>query len=184
MPKPFVTLPELYDITRRSLMMMGEQYDTPQARLLVVLTTEHESDRRGYVRQVRGPAIMPAQIEPPTMDDTWSRMVPRERELLRAACGRLGTSQPSGAGLLEAALDRLGVTGIFAASAVACRLVYWHKTGVAIPQPDTPESWIRRLSMYYKTYYNSSLGDAKSDALVTVWGEMKRAGHDPVEALA
>ncbi len=64
---------QLHDyIIKPTLEYMGGNYNTPEARLLLLATAAIESDCGYYIKQVNGPALGIWQPEPATHDDIWS----------------------------------------------------------------------------------------------------------------
>ena len=63
---------QLHDhIIKPTLEYMGGNYNTPEARLLLLGTAAIESDCGYYIKQVNGPALGIWQPEPATHDDIW-----------------------------------------------------------------------------------------------------------------
>ena len=63
---------QLHDhIIKPTLEYMGGNYNTPEARLLLLATAAIESDCGYYIKQVNGPALGIWQMEPDTHDDIW-----------------------------------------------------------------------------------------------------------------
>ena len=62
---------QLHDhIIKPTLEYMGGNYNTPEARLLLLATAAIESDCGYYIKQVNGPALGIWQMEADTHDDT------------------------------------------------------------------------------------------------------------------
>ena len=63
---------QLHDhIIKPTLEYMGGNYNTPEARLLLLATAAIESDCGYYIMQINGPALGIWQMEPVTHDDIW-----------------------------------------------------------------------------------------------------------------
>lgn len=64
---------QLHDhIINPTLEYMGSNYNTVEARFLLLCTAAIESDCGHYIKQVGGPALGIWQMEPATHDDIWS----------------------------------------------------------------------------------------------------------------
>ena len=64
---------QLHDyIIKPTLEYMSGNYNSIEARFLLLCTSAIESDCGYYIKQVNGPAIGPWQMEPATHSDIWS----------------------------------------------------------------------------------------------------------------
>lgn len=181
--KPLWSVQEMLHLHDVAFALLPEKYGSPAARLLVALTCEHESWNRRHFRQVRGPALLPHQIEPATLKATWQAMGWREREIVRAAAGYPGTNStgPDLAESLVNPMTHLARRELMVMGAVYSRLVYWHGTRHPIPSVVAlqPRIWVDQLSRYYKLWYNRG-GKAQRDALVTAWMSLESQGVDMI----
>jgi hypothetical protein len=63
---------QLHDlIIEPTLKYMGGNYNSKDARFLLLCTAAIESKCGYYIKQIKGPALSPWQLEPKTHDDIW-----------------------------------------------------------------------------------------------------------------
>jgi hypothetical protein len=111
---------------------------TRTAADLLMATAAVESRLGSYLHQVDGPALGMFQVEPATLDDLWSNLMPAEL----AAVVAIMSPQP----IAEQ------IAGNLVLAAAMARLFYWH-----VPVPLPPDT-LAGLWAYYKTYWNTPAG--------------------------
>ena len=145
-------------IIKPTLKYMGGNYDSKNARMLLLATAAIESKCGYYIKQINGPALGIWQMEPATHDDTFdncdainvegSALLPRLRKLMLII-------EPSVSGCL--------VYSPMYACAMA-RLKY--SMDIA-PLPDCDN--IRAVFDYYKRIYNTPAGASTYEKFKQAW---------------
>ena len=143
---------QLHDhIIKPALEYMGGNYNTPEARLLLLATAAIESDCGYYIKQVNGPALGIWQPEPATHDDIWKN------------CDALSFDGGEISELLYslAPLGKCGDMALIASPMYCCviaRLKY-SMDRQALPEI-TGDRKIDEVEFYkyYKRVYNTNLG--------------------------
>lgn len=138
---------QLRDLVTRSLEWAQLEGPAPAAGRLVLGTIAHESRRGTYLRQIRGPALGIAQMEPATFVWLRDRFASRVHGLAFREAAELEWDL------------RLAI--------VTCRLRY-----LVVPTalPDGDDVWA--LARYWKRHYNTYLGAGRPEQFVAALEEM------------
>lgn len=130
-------------------------YNSAAARQLMLATAAQESHVGTYLKQVKGPALGPYQMEPPTLLDLYKNFATGERRVLLHRFA-------SPAELEEAPL--IAVVGNLHYATALARMNY-RRFPAALPAfGDQKAMWA-----YYKKYWNSVLGAATEEDFDVNW---------------
>jgi len=123
-----------------------------EATVLLLMTAGHESKFGTYLRQIKGPAKGPFQMEPATHDSLWVNYLEYRPDKAEAFNDLVD--------MVHTPVDQLE-TNLMYATAMA-RLQYYIQPE-ALPSRgdyDTLNDFIYALAKYAKKYYNTDLGKA------------------------
>ena len=150
---------QLHDhIIKPTLEYMGGNYDSKNARMMLLATAAIESKCGYYIKQVGGPALGIWQMEPATHDDIWS-----ECDKLKGNNGFVWAVEDLGATLSDGSRVFSMITYPMYACAMA-RLKY----SMDIEQlPDYDD--INAIYRYYKRIYNTEAGASTMKKFVDAW---------------
>ena len=133
----------------------GFNYNTEAARELLLATAGQESHVGAYIKQVKGPALGPYQMEPPTIQDLYKNFATGDKRVLLHRFA-------SPAELEEAPL--IAVVGNLHYATALARMNY-RRFPAALPLfGDQGGMWA-----YYKKYWNSVLGAATEEDFDVNW---------------
>lgn len=119
---------------------------------LLKMTMCHESDCGRYLKQIKGPALSPYQMEPPTYHDIWDNFIHYNSGL----CEKLNRMLPEcSITPPERGLPVDLVTNLAYSTAMA--RVHYYRVPEALPSSDDVEA----MAKYAKKYYNTHLGKAR-----------------------
>ena len=128
---------------------MGGNYNTPEARLLLLATAAIESDCGYYIKQVYGPALGIWQMEPLTHDSIWSE------------CDALYECLGQDVALLIGPAFNSGAREMVTYPMYACAMARLKYSMDSEPLPKvTGDRKIDEVEFYkyYKRVYNTNLG--------------------------
>lgn len=122
------------------------EYNTPASRQLLLATSGQESHCGDYVKQVKGPALGPYQMEPATVADLFKNFATGDKlVLVQRFLSEAEKAHP----------DLIGLVGNFNYSTAVARMNY-RRFPAALPAfGDREGMWA-----YYKKYWNSVAGAA------------------------
>jgi len=141
--REFVIKPALLDLTMYS----------EDAEELLVFTCATESNGCSFIKQVNGPALGIYQMEPATYNDIWQNYIMKKGSLVMQMSTNFNAHRMPD--------EQRLIYDLRFASAM-CRLHY-----ARIVNPIPAHDDIEALWLYYKTYYNTSLGAAiKEDSIL------------------
>ena len=140
---------QLHDhIIKPTLEYMGGNYNSENARFLLLCTAAIESNCGYYIKQVGGPALGIWQMEPDTFDDIRENCdAINKDELLKGKIGELITAGCDDGGWFTAAID---------SSKLACSFARLKYSMDSAALPDHND--IKAVYDYYKRIYNTPLG--------------------------
>ena len=139
-------------IIKPTLEYMGGNYDSKNARMLLLSTAAIESKCGYYVKQVGGPALGIWQMEPTTEADMWLN------------CDYLQAEKDSVLNLI--AKDGF-IHELIAYPSYACAMarLKYSMDSAPLPQYDN----IRAVYDYYKRVYNTPLGASTYEKFKQAW---------------
>ncbi len=136
---------QLHDyIIKPTLEYMGGNYDSKNARFLLLCTAAIESKCGHYIKQINGPALGIWQMEPATEDDIWMNC-----DALEATLGQKMRR------ILSESMSN-GDTQLILNQAYACAMARLKYSMDSEPLPDYND--FKAVYEYYKRIYNTPLG--------------------------
>lgn len=127
--------------------------NTPSAVEILMMTAAQESGLGRYLKQLKGPARGIFQIEPNTEKFVWDLFLKKKPELISKIQALKNTVEIPGLSDMETDLDY---------QIAMARLVYYR-----IPAALPASSNIKALAEYYKKYYNTYLGKATVEEVIS-----------------
>lgn len=142
-------------IIKPTLKYMGGNYDSKNARMLLLATAAIESKCGYYIKQINGPALGIWQMEPETYKDIWAECDALHRtEFYNLICD-LGVRATDGHnGLIESPM-------------YACAMARLKYSMDIAPLPDCDN--IRAVFDYYKRIYNTPAGASTYEKFKQAW---------------
>jgi len=156
-----VNAQQLHDyIIKPTLEYMGGNYDSKNARMLLLATAAIESKCGYYIKQINGPALGIWQMEPNTHSDIWLN------------CDALDNNQFSHrVTLLQVSPDNNADTDLIVCPMYACVMARLKYSMDAEPLPYYKD--INAIYEYYKRIYNTPLGASTFGKFGAAWSECK-----------
>ena len=137
---------QLHDlIINPALDYMGGNYNSKDARFLLLCTEAIESKCGYYIKQIKGPALGPWQMEPYTHDDIWGNCDALKKGGIPVFVNSLKLGAP------VSPHDNLVVSPMYACA--MARLKY-SMDSEPLPKRDN----FREVYNYYKRIYNTPAG--------------------------
>ncbi len=148
------------------------EYNSPAARQLLLATSGQESHCGDYVKQVKGPALGPYQMEPATIQDLFTHFATGDKLVLVQRF--LSEAEKASPGLI-------GLVGNFYYSTAVARMNY-RRFSAPLPAFNDQEG----MWNYYKKYWNSVAGAATKEDFDTNWERYVKPVDfsDPVKRVA
>ena len=127
--------------------------------LLVAGTIAHESKGATYLKQINGPALGPAMIEPATHDSIWNSYLPNQAAITSKLMILCQFSRaPKSSQMINDLLY----------SVCMCAILYkWRLDSHRESSPKT----IEECAQVWKAYYNTALGKGTTDEYITDYRE-------------
>jgi len=151
----------LDNIIKPTLKYMGCNYDSKNARMLLLATAAIESKCGHYIKQVGGPAMGIWQMEPDTLHDIYDN------------CDALATNNTKLYHILDS-LDLFNVThnedlaeSLVISPMYACAMARLKYSMDPKPLPECNN--IRQVYDYYKRIYNTPLGASTYEKFKQAW---------------
>lgn len=156
---------QLHDcIIKPTLEYMGENYNSIEARFLLLCTAAIESDCGHYIKQVNGPALGIWQMEPDTHDDIWNNCdaIKLGDSVLFKSISNLGfkVSPPAFRGIMAANRDLI-MSPMYACT--MARLKYSMDPKALPEYTSNSDLDLVTFYHYYKRVYNTELGASTLD---------------------
>ena len=137
---------QLHDlIIKPALRYMGGNYDSKDARFLLLCTAAIESKCGYYIKQIKGPALGAWQMEPETHDDIWGNCDALRKGDIPICVNSLRLSTA------VSPHDNLVASPMYACA--MARLKY-SMDSASLPKHDN----FREVYNYYKRIYNTPAG--------------------------
>ena len=163
---------QLHDhIIKPTLEYMGGNYDSKNARMLLLATAAIESKCGYYIKQIGGPALGIWQMEPETHSDIWSNC----DALLQPTDGR-GNVLAFRVDKLTVSPDNVPDNDLIVSPLYACAMARLKYSMDIEPLPYYRDKIA--IYNYYKRIYNTVLGASTWDKFESAWNE---CGLDSVE---
>ena len=146
---------QLHDyIIKPALEYMGGNYNSKNARFLLLCTAAIESQCGEYIKQINGPALGIFQMEPATHEDIW-----RNCDVIQSDFGEV--------------ISALGVTrtkndpdkDLIISPVYACAMARLKYSMDSAPLPDHND--IKAVYAYYKRIYNTEFGASTYDKFIS-----------------
>ncbi len=138
---------QLHDyIIKPTLEYMGGNYDSKNARFLLLCTAAIESKCGHYIKQINGPALGIWQMEPATHDDIW-----KECDVLFK-----GSTLVRNVIFSLAPMGKCGDEALMVSPMYACAIARLKYSMDSEPLPDYND--FKAVYEYYKRIYNTPLG--------------------------
>ena len=141
---------QLHDlIIKPTLKYMGGNYDSKDARFLLLCTAAIESKCGYYIKQIKGPALGIWQMEPDTHDDIWKNCDAAFEDVGQRLC-RMA---------LHGSAERFvftGETDLIDSPKYACAMARLKYSMDSAPLPKHDN--FRAVYDYYKRIYNTPAG--------------------------
>jgi len=148
-------------IIKPTLKYMGGNYDSKNARMLLLATAAIESKCGYYIKQVNGPALGIWQMEPDTHDDIWNNSDAINRtDNFEFIIQRL--LPPSASIFVEDGIECLIQSPMY-----ACAMARLKYSMDIAPLPDYDN--IRAVFDYYKRIYNTPAGASTYEKFKQAW---------------
>lgn len=139
----------------RPTLKMLELY-SEDAEELLILTMAQESDGGTYFKQIHGPALGAFQMEPATHDDIWNNYILKHHDLKEDVIKMMGVSiWPPDAKRMIFDLEY----------AVMMARIFYERVPEKLPLSTS----IPDIAVYYKKYWNTSLGKATIDGTIKAY---------------
>jgi hypothetical protein len=141
---------QLHDyIIKPTLEYMEGNYNTPEARLLLLATAAIESDCGYYIKQVNGPALGIWQMESDTHEDIWLNCDSLRDSNFAISIGKLEVE------------NSINISELISSPQYACAMARLKYSMDSVPLPKVTSD--RKLDevefyRYYKRVYNTNLG--------------------------
>lgn len=135
--------------------------------ILVAGTIAHESKGGTYIKQLNGPALGIAQMEPATHDSIWQSYLPNQNILTHKLMTLLGFARAPKAN--QMINDMLY-------SVVMCACLY--KWRLESHKENSPKTIIEAAQVW-KKYYNSNQGKGTTDEFINDYGQWTGTGTKP-----
>lgn len=135
-----------------TLVAMGPRYNSIATRMLMLSTTAHESQCGLYIKQIKGPALGPYQMEPDTTNDLFTNFLNYSNDKHDLVMSFLDSRQ-----------DTNDIMGNFFYATALARMQYYRNSD-PMPQPTFESIWL-----YYKKYWNTELGAATKEDFKANW---------------
>ena len=150
---------QLHDyIIKPTLEYMGGNYDSKNARMLLLATAAIESHCGHYIKQINGPALGIWQMEPKTHRDIWTNADALLDDEFACLIGDLDSNAP----------DYVNEELIYSPRyACAMARLKYSMDKEALPSHDEPYEIYR----YYKRVYNTHLGASTWEKFQAAWSE-------------
>ena len=143
---------QLHDhIIKPTLKYMGGNYDSKNARFLLLCTAAIESNCGYYIKQVGGPALGIWQMEPDTHGDIWVNC-----DAIRLPGGGNVSVMADRVHALSMSPDNNPNSDLVVSPMYACAMARLKYSMDSAPLPD--HSDIEAVYDYYKRIYNTPLG--------------------------
>lgn len=154
---------QLHDhIIKPTLKYMGGNYDSKNARMLLLATAAIESHCGHYIKQVNGPALGVWQMEPATHEDIIENCDAIKKPKDGRGCVLLHRVRQLEVSPCNNILNDLIVSPMYACA--MARLKY-SMDAEALPSYDEPYEIYR----YYKRVYNTHLGASTWEKFKSAW---------------
>jgi len=148
-------------IIKPTLEYMGGNYDSKNARMLLLSTAAIESKCGYYIKQVGGPALGIWQMEPATLHDIYDNCdaVVTNETITYKKLDAIDLFDATGSETMEA--------GLVVSPMYACAMARLKYSMDSAPLP--PYNNIRAVYDYYKRIYNTPLGASTYEKFKQAW---------------